>query len=102
VVEIVAVEQALADEKVDEETVARSTNAHTAKRKIIPPKHAEYERTQKTTHTPGIQPPSGMTNKLGTTAVSHDTSSPTASTSNVPGINATKSTKAHHLHRLLQ
>ena len=92
----------LADEVVDEEMDARSTNAHTAKWTIFPLKHAERETTLKTTQTPAIQTPPGTTNELATTAVSHDTSSPTASTSNVPGINATKSTKAQHPHRLRQ
>jgi hypothetical protein len=96
-VEIMAVADEVADAEVDEETDARSTNAHTAKWTIIPPKHAERERTLKTTqtpvvHTPAVQTPPGTTNVLATTAVSQDTSSPTASTSNVPGINATKST----------
>jgi len=63
----------------------------------MPPKHAARESTLKI-----IQTPPEMTNELATTAVSQDTSSPTASTSNVPEINATKSTKAEYLHRLLQ
>jgi len=103
----VAVADEVADAEVDEETDARSTNAHTAKWTIIPPKHAERESTLKTTQTPAVQTPAvqtppGTTNVLVTTVVSQNTSSPTASTSNVPGINATKSTKAQHLHRLLQ
>jgi len=106
VTEIMGVAKAVVDEvagkEVDEETDARSTNAHTAKWTIIPPKHAERESTLKMTPTQAIQTPPGMTNKLATTAVSQDTSSPTASTSNVRGINATKSTKAQHPHRLLQ
>jgi hypothetical protein len=88
VAEIVAV--------ADEETNARSTNAHTAKWTIIPPKHAERESTLKMTQTPAVHTVPGMTNVLATTEVSQDTSSLTASTSNVPGINTTKSTRALH------
>jgi len=95
-VEIMAVADEVADAKVDEvadaevnkETDARSTSAHTVKRAITPPKHAERENALKTTK--GIQSPPGKTNKLATTVVSQDTSNPTESTSNVPGINATK------------
>jgi hypothetical protein len=120
--EIMVVADKVADAEVDEETDARSTNAHTAKWTIIPPKHAERESTLKTTHTPAVQTlavqtpavqtpavqtpadqtPPRTTNVLATTAVSQDTSSPTASTSNVPGINATKSTRAQHPPRLLR
>jgi len=92
--------------EVDEEKDARRTNAHAAKWTIIPPKHAERESTLNTTQTPAVQTPAlqtqalqtppGTTNVLGTTAVSQDTSSPTAFTSNVPGINTTKSTRALH------
>jgi len=102
VAEIVAVADEVADEEVDEAMDARSTNANSAKRTIIPPNHAERESTLKTTQTPELRTRSGMTNKLATTAVSQDTSSPTASTSNVPGNNATKSTKLQQPHRLLQ
>jgi len=87
----------VADAEVDEETDARSTNAHTAKWAIIPPKHVEKESMLI-----AIQIPPGTTSRHATTAVSHDTSKATASTSNVPGINATRSTKAQHLPRLLQ
>jgi hypothetical protein len=97
VVVAVAVADEVADAEVDEETDARSTNAHTAKWTIIPPKHAEKESTLK-----AIQIPPGTTSGHATTAVSQDTSKPTASTSNVPGINATRSTKAQHLPRSLQ
>jgi hypothetical protein len=97
---VVAVAVAVADEvagaELDEETDTRGTKANTAKWTIIPPKHAERESTLKTTQTPVVQTPPGTTNVLATTAVSQDTSSPTASTSNVPGINATKSTRALH------
>jgi hypothetical protein len=86
----------VADAEVEEETDARSTNAHTGKWTIIPPKHAEKESTLK-----GIQIPPGTTSGHATTAVSQDTSKPTASTSNVPRINATRSTKAQHLLRSL-
>jgi hypothetical protein len=92
-----AVVDEVADAEVDEETDARSTNAHTAKWTIIPPKHAENESTLK-----AIQIPPGMMSRHATTAVSQDTSKPTGSTSNVPGINTTRSTKAHHLPRSLQ
>jgi hypothetical protein len=84
----------VADAEVDEEMDTRSTNAHTAKWAIIPLKHAERENALKTTML--IHTPPGMTNKLATTAVPQDTSNPTASTSNVPGINAPKSTRALH------
>jgi len=94
VAEIVAMADEVVDAEVDEETDARSTNGHTAKWTIIPPKHAERESTLKTTQTPAVQTPPGTTNVLATTTVSQDTSSPTASTSNVPGINPTKSTRA--------
>jgi hypothetical protein len=92
----VAVADEVADAEVDEEMDDRSTNAHTAKWTIIPPKHAERESTLKTIQTPASQTPPGTTNVLATTVVSQDTSSPTASTSNVPRINATKSTRALH------
>jgi len=99
VAEIVAVPVAdeVAEAEVDEATEARSTNAHTAKWTIIPPKHAENESTRN-----AIQIPPGMMSGHATTAVSQDTSMPTASTSNVPGINATRSTNAQHLPRSLQ
>jgi len=93
----VAVADEVADSEVDKETDARSTNAHTAKWTIIPPKHAEKENTVK-----AIQILAGTTSGHATTAVSQDTSKPTASTSNVPGINARRSTKAQHLPRSLQ
>jgi hypothetical protein len=101
VAEIVAVADEVADTDAVEETDARSTNAHTAKWTIIPPKHAESESTLKTTQTPvvqtpAVQTPPGTMNVLATTGVSQDTASPTASTSNVPRINATKSTRALH------
>jgi len=89
-----------ADEENDEEKDARSTNAHTAKWTIIPPKHAKRENTLKTTIV--IQIPPGMTSEHAITSVSQDTSRPTAFTSNVPRINATKSPKAQHPHCLLQ
>jgi len=98
----VAVADKVADEEEDEEMDARSTKAHTAKWTIIRPKHAERESTLKTTQTLATQTPPGTTNELATTAVSQDTSSPTASTLNVPGINAIQRTKARHPHRLLQ
>jgi hypothetical protein len=82
----------VADAEVDEETDARSTNAHTAKWTIIPPKHAEKENTLK-----AIQIPPGTTSGYATTAVSQDISKPTASTSTIPGINATRSTKAQQI-----
>jgi hypothetical protein len=91
-VEIVAV--------ADEETDVRSTNAHTAKWTIIPPKRARRESVLKMTQKPAIQ--TETTNVHATTAVSQDTSRRTASTSNVPGINATELIKAQHPHRLLQ
>jgi len=101
VAEIEAVADEVADEvpdaAVDEETDARSTNAHTAKWTIIPPKNAEKESTLK-----AIQVPPGTTSGHATTAVSQDTSKPTASTSNVPGINATRSTKEQHFPCSLQ
>jgi hypothetical protein len=100
VAEIVAHE--VADEEVDEETDSTSTNTHTAKWTIIPPKHADRESMLKITQSLAIQTPLRTTNKLAITAVSQDTSSLTASTSNVPGINATKSTTAQHPHCLLQ
>ena len=84
----------------DEETDVRSTSEHTAKWTIIPPKRAERETALKTTQKPAIQ--TETTNVHATTVVSQDTSRQTASTSNVPGINATESVKAQHPHRLLQ
>jgi len=98
VAEIVAmaVTDEVADEEVDEVTDDRSTNTHTAKWTITSPKHAESESTVK-----AIQTTPAMTSRHATTAVSQDTSRLTASTLNVPGINTTKSTKAHHLHHLL-
>jgi len=96
----VAVADEVEDEEADEEIEARSTNAHTAKWTIIPPKNAERENRLKTTT--AIQTPPATTGKYAITAVPQDASRPTASTSHVPGINATKSTKAQHVHRLLQ
>jgi hypothetical protein len=87
--EIVAV--ALADTEVDNETDPRSTNVHTAKSTIISPKHGETACSSL-----AIQIPSATMRAHGSTAVSQDTSNPTASTSNVPGINATKSKRALH------
>jgi hypothetical protein len=92
----------VADEKVDEETDARRTNSHTAKWTTIPPKHAEEESALKTTQTTAIQTPPGMTSRDATTAVSQDISKSTSSTSNLHGINATRSTNEQHLPRLLQ
>jgi len=94
VAEIVAV----ADE--DEETVVRSKSVCTATWTIIPPKCAEGKSALRTTM--AIQSPPEITNQLSTTAVSRDTSSPTVSTLNMPGINATNLIKAQHPHRLLQ
>ena len=102
VVAAAAVANEVADQEEDDETDARSTHAHTSKWTIIPPKHAERESTLKTTQTPAIHTPPGPMKELATTVVSQDTSSLTASTSYVPGINATKSTKVQHLHRLLR
>jgi hypothetical protein len=102
IAEIVAMADEVADEVVDEETDARCTNAHTAKWTIIPPKDAERESMLKTTQRLAIQTPLVMINELATPAVTQDTSSRTASTSNVPRINSTKSTKAQHPHPLLQ
>jgi len=93
----VAVADELVDAEADEEMDTRSTNTHTAKWTIIPPKHAEKESTLK-----AIQIPPGTKSGDATTAVSQDTSKPTVSTSNVPGINRTRSTKAQHLPRSLQ
>jgi hypothetical protein len=94
VVENVDMVDEVADAEVDEEMDTRSTNAYTAKWTIIPPKHAERESTLKTTQplvvqTPAVQTCPGTTNVLATTAVSQNTSSRTAYTSHVPGINAT-------------
>jgi hypothetical protein len=111
VAEIVAVGISWVDEVADvvvhEETDARSTNAHTAKLTIIPLKHVERESTLRTTQTPAVhtlavQTPPGTTNVLAPNAVSQVTLSQTASTSNVPGINAIKSTKAQQPRRLLE
>ena len=96
----VAMADKVADEEANEETDARSTIAHTVKWTIIPPKHGERENALKMTM--AIQTPPGMTSEHTITAVSQDTSRPNAFTSNMPGINATKSTKAQHPHRLLQ
>jgi hypothetical protein len=105
VVAIVAVADEVADElgdelseaEVVEEMDARSTNAHTSKCTIIPPKHAENEPTLKV-----IQIPPGTMSGLATPAVSQDTSKPTASTSNLSGINSSTSIKALNLPRILQ
>jgi hypothetical protein len=93
----VAVADMVADVEVDEETNARSTNAHTAKWTIIPPKQAEKGISLK-----AIPIPPQTTSRHATTAVSQDTSKPTASTSHLPGINATRSTKPQHLPSLVQ
>jgi hypothetical protein len=95
-----AVPDEVADMEVDEEMHTRSTYAHTAKWTIIPLKHAERQKALNMTM--AIQTPRGMTSDHAITAVSQDTSRATASTSNVPGIKRTKSTKAQHPHRLLQ
>ena len=79
----------VADAEVDEDTDARRTNAHTAKWTIVPLKHAEKECMLDAT-----QIPPGTTSGHATTAVSQDTSKRTASASHMPGINATRSTKA--------
>jgi hypothetical protein len=92
--ETVAVADQVVDTEVDEETYARSTKAQTVKWTIIPPKHAEKVNPLKTTM--AIQKPPGTMNELATTAVCQDNSNPTASTSNVPGINTTMSTRALH------
>jgi hypothetical protein len=49
VAEIVAVGVAddMVDEEAEEETNDRSSNAHTARWTIIPPKHVEWESTLK-------------------------------------------------------
>jgi hypothetical protein len=90
----VGVVDEVTDAEVDEETDARNPDAHTANWTIIPPKHAEKDSTLK-----AIQIPSGTTSGHATTAVSQDTSNPTASTSNVPGMNVTRSTTAQDLPR---
>jgi hypothetical protein len=100
--ELVAVADNVGDNEMDKEMDSRSTNANAAKWTIIPPKHAERESTVNTTQNTEIQTASGMMNELATTAVSQDTSSPNASTSTMPGINPTKSTKAQHPHGLVQ
>jgi len=87
---------AVVDKDADEEMDSRCTNAETAKWTIRPMQHAESEKALKTTPTTAIQTPPGTTNELATMALSQDNSSPTASTSNVPGINATKSIRALH------
>ena len=83
VAEIMAVADAMAaevgDEVVDVETDSRSTNAHTTKWTIIPPK-----RSERLTPLKAIQSPPGPTCKPVTTAVSYDTSRLTEPTSNVP------------------
>jgi len=84
----VAVADKVTNEVVDEETDARSTYTDNAIWTIIPPKRAEWESTLKTIQTPAIQIPWGTMNKLATTVVSQDTSSPSACTSAMPGINA--------------
>jgi hypothetical protein len=93
-VEIVTVADMVADAEVDQETDARSISAHTSKGTIIPPKHAERDKALTTT--PAIRTSPGTKNELATTEVTQDTSNLTASSSNVPGINATKSTRAPH------
>jgi hypothetical protein len=108
VVEIVLLAVALpmvdevADKEMDKATDARTTNAHTCKWTIIPLKHMEKGSTLTMTQSLVKQTPPGMTNVLLTTEVSQDTSSPTAFTSNVPGIKTTHSTKEHYPHCLLQ
>jgi len=60
------------------------------------------QSTLKRTQILAKQTPPGTTNGLATTEVSQDSSSWTASTSNVAGINVAKSTKEQHPDRLLQ
>jgi hypothetical protein len=90
------------DEKVLKETHARSTNAHTAKWKLIPPKYVGRECSLKTTQTPARQSPPATMNKLAMTVDSLEISSPPAFTSNVPRTNPTKSTKVQHQDGLLK
>jgi hypothetical protein len=84
----------------DEEMDAKSSNAHTEKWTIIPPKCAERDSAVKTKHNPAIK--TETTNNHATSTVSLDTSRLIASTSTVPGIHATKSIKAQSPYRLLQ
>jgi hypothetical protein len=72
----------------DEETKVRSTNANAGKWLIIPLMRTESECALKTTQQTAIQ--NDTTNEYATTAVVQATSRRTASTSNVPRINATK------------
>jgi hypothetical protein len=93
---------AVVDEKVNDKPDASSTNVPTAKWTIILPNYVERESTLKMIHIPAIQTPPGTTNEHATTAVFKDTSGPTVFTSNVPEINATKSTQPQHADHLLQ
>jgi hypothetical protein len=109
VAEIVALAHAVADNvadevadevaeaEVDEDPDARSTNAHSAKMD----NHIS-EASEKESRLQAILIPQGTTCGHATTADSQDTLKLTASTSNVPGINATRSTKAPHLPGLVQ
>jgi hypothetical protein len=98
-VAIVAVSNEVTNEEADKDPDVRSTNAHPAYRIIIPPKHAERKNILKMATAMPI--PLGSTRENSITVVDEDTSSPIGSTSHVPRINATKSTKAQHLHRML-
>lgn len=88
VAEIVAVAMAdkVVDKEADEELDTRCANANMAKWTIIPPKLAERGCSRKITQTMAIQTPPGMMSKHASTAVTLDTSWPTASTLNMPGI----------------
>lgn len=97
----VAVADEVADDELDEETDTGSTAAHTPKWTTIPPKHAEGEHALKTSLSTAIKTAPRTTNKDTTSAVSRDTSSPTASTSNVSWINITKSIMSQHLRHMI-
>jgi hypothetical protein len=83
VADVVAVADKVANAEVDEETDASSKYPHIAKWTIIQSNHTERQLKLKIIHTPA-----GTSNEYATTAVFHKTSTPAASTSNMPVINA--------------
>jgi hypothetical protein len=78
----------------DNEMDTQSANAYTVKWPIIPPNCEQSVSRLNTKHSLGVETPPGKSKELEPTAVSHNTSSPSESTSNMPGIKATKSMMA--------
>jgi len=87
----------LVDKVVDDEAATTSTNNHPAKYTILLLQNAERDSALI-----WIQNPPGMTSRHDSTAFSVDTSRTSSTSSNVPEINPTKSSREEHLHRFPQ